>query len=115
MRTIGPLAIHSSFITDFGRNRAKEISVASLKVLARPVRELRHEMLEHPPATHLERQSGVINGYLLRKNEAQMHEETRSRAAEFYFNGSCLVRAVLSRRFRKIPFFLRHLWCALAD
>ena len=43
-----------------------------------------------------------------------MLEETRSRAAEFYFNSTCLVRAVLSRKFRKIPFFLRHLWSALA-
>jgi hypothetical protein len=46
--------------------------------------------------------------------EAQMLEETRSRASEFYFNGTCLVRAVFSGRFRKIPFFMRHLWCALA-
>jgi hypothetical protein len=36
-----------------------------------------------------------------------MLEETRSRAAEFYFNGTCLVRAVFNRKFRKIPFFLR--------
>ena len=43
-----------------------------------------------------------------------MLEETRSRAAEFYFNSTCLIRALLSRKFRKIPFFLRHLWSALA-
>jgi hypothetical protein len=42
-----------------------------------------------------------------------MLEETRTRAAEFYFNSTCLVRVVLSRKFRKIPFFLRHLWSAL--
>jgi len=42
-------------------------------------------------------------------------EETRSRAAEFYLNGTCLVRAVFNRKFRKIPFFFRHLWCALAE
>ena len=40
--------------------------------------------------------------------------ETRSRAAECFFNGTCLARAVFNRKFRKIPFFLRHLWCALA-
>jgi hypothetical protein len=32
-----------------------------------------------------------MNGYLSRRSEAQMLEETRSRAAEFYFNGTCLV------------------------
>ena len=44
-----------------------------------------------------------------------MIEKTRSRAAEFYFNGTCLVRAVCGGRFQKVPFFLRHLWCALAE
>ena len=61
-------------------------------------------------ATHF----GATDGYLFKKGEAQMLEETRSRAAEFYFNGSCLLRALFSRRFRKIPFFVRHLWCAIA-
>jgi hypothetical protein len=43
-----------------------------------------------------------------------MLEKTRSRAAEFYFNGSCLLWAAFSGRLQKIPFFLRHLWYALA-
>ena len=42
-------------------------------------------------------------------------EHTRNRAAEFYLNGTCLVRAICCRAFRKVPFFLRHLWCALAE
>ena len=46
--------------------------------------------------------------------KAQIIEKTRSRSAEFYFNGSCLVRAIFSGRFRKIPFFIQHLWYALA-
>jgi hypothetical protein len=41
-----------------------------------------------------------------------MLEDSRSRAAELYFNGTCLIRAVYSGRFQKVPFFLRHLWCA---
>jgi hypothetical protein len=68
----------------------------------------------YPAATHLEPRRRVMNGYLARRSEAKLLKETRSRAAEFYFNGTCLVHAVLSRRFRKVPFFLRHLWCALA-
>ena len=44
-----------------------------------------------------------------------MFEKTRSRSAEVYFNGSCLVRAVCIGRFEKVPFFLRHLWSALAE
>jgi hypothetical protein len=44
-----------------------------------------------------------------------MLEETRTRAAEFYFNGTCLIRAVWGGRFQKVPFFLRHLWYALAE
>lgn len=39
---------------------------------------------------------------------------SRSRAAEFYFNSSCLVRAAWGGRYEKVPFFLRHIWCALA-
>lgn len=44
-----------------------------------------------------------------------MREETRSRSAELYFDGSCLVRAVCIGRFEKVPFSLRHLWSALAE
>lgn len=40
---------------------------------------------------------------------------TRSRAAELYFNTSCLVRAAWAGRFEKVPFFIRHIWCALAQ
>ena len=54
-----------------------------------------------------------MDSYLFRRSKAQLLEETRSRGAEFYFNGTCLVRAIFSGRFQKVPFFLRHLWCAL--
>jgi hypothetical protein len=68
----------------------------------------------HPPAARLKQRRRVMNGYRARRSEAEMLRETRSRAAEFCLNGTCLVHAVLSRRFQKIPFFLRHLWSALA-
>jgi len=42
-------------------------------------------------------------------------EHPRNRAAEFHLNGTCLVRAICCGAFRKVPFFLRHLWCALAQ
>jgi hypothetical protein len=42
-------------------------------------------------------------------------EETRHRGAEFYFNGTCLARSLRRGRFRKVPFFLRHLWRALNE
>jgi NAD(P)-dependent dehydrogenase (short-subunit alcohol dehydrogenase family) len=45
----------------------------------------------------------------------KMVEHTRNRAAEFHLNGTCLVRAICCGAFRKVPFFLRHLWCALAE
>jgi hypothetical protein len=41
-------------------------------------------------------------------------KRTRNRVAEFYLNGACLVRAISSRAFHKVPFFLRHLCCAIA-
>jgi hypothetical protein len=63
-------------------------------------------------ATAIERQ--LMNAVPSRASKVQLLEETRCRSAEFYFNGLCLVRAVLRGRFSKIPFFLRHLWCALA-
>ena len=47
--------------------------------------------------------------------EITIFEKTRSRTAEVYFNGSCLVRAVRIGRFEKVPSFLRHLWSALAE
>jgi hypothetical protein len=87
--------------------------VASLK-MRQAARTPRHKILKHLTASHLEQQPGVVHGYFFEKCEAHMLEETRSRAAEFYFNGSCLVRALFSRKFRKIPFFLQHLWCAVA-
>jgi hypothetical protein len=107
MRTIQPVAKYSpSRTTDLVRNGVEFPPNVFTRFAANsPI---------YPPATHLERQRRVMNGYFARKSEAQMLKETRSRAAEFYFNGTCLVHAVLSLRFRKIPFFLRHLWCALA-
>ncbi len=42
-------------------------------------------------------------------------EDTRNRVAEIYFNGTCLVRSILCGAFRKVPFFLSHLWCALVE
>lgn len=48
------------------------------------------------------------------KSQAAMLGNSRSRAAEFYFNLSCLVRAAWGGRYEKVPFFLRHIWCALA-
>jgi hypothetical protein len=38
-----------------------------------------------------------------------MFEKPRSRRAEFYFNGNCLVRAICTGRFERVPSFLRHL------
>jgi hypothetical protein len=101
-------------MTDLGRNGLKEISAACCEGVPRPVRSLRRRTFKHLSATQLEQQLGGMNGYLCSRSEAQKLEETRSRAAEFYFNGACLVRAIFGRKFRKIPFFLRHLWSALA-
>ena len=42
-------------------------------------------------------------------------EHTRKLAAELHLNGTCLVRAICRGAFRKVPFSLRHLWCALAE
>ena len=53
-----------------------------------------------------------MNSNLSHKSTEAMLEDSRSRAAELYFNGTCLIRAVCSGRFQKVPFFLRHLWCA---
>ena len=116
MRTTELVATHSSsFMTGLGRNGLKEISAACCEGVPWTVRPLRHRTLEHLSAIHLEQQLGGMNGYLFSRSEAQMLEETRSRAAEFYFNGACLVRAIFGRKFRKIPFFLRHLWCAITE
>jgi hypothetical protein len=114
MRIIESQALQpSSFIAAPAANREEETSVASLKV-RRAASTPRHKISKHLTATHLEPQPGVIRGYFFEKCEAHMLEKTRSRAAEFYFNGACLVRALFSRNFRKIPFFLQHLWCAVA-
>jgi hypothetical protein len=115
MRTIQPITKDSpSRSTDLASDGVEEISVASRKVPAGVLTQFATKFSIRPPATHIGRQPRVMNAYLSRRSEAQMLEETRSRAAEFYFNSTCLVRAVSSRRFRKVPFFLRHLWCALA-
>ncbi|HEX9784774.1 MAG TPA: hypothetical protein VGA56_18855 [Opitutaceae bacterium] len=42
-------------------------------------------------------------------------QPVRRRSLELYFNGVCLLRAAFSGQYRKIPFFMRHLWCAIAD
>jgi hypothetical protein len=55
---------------------------------------------------------GVAGDYLSRKSTEAMLEDSRSRAAEIYFNGICLVRTVCSGKIQKVPFFFRHLWCA---
>jgi hypothetical protein len=47
------------------------------------------------------------------RNPKAATQETRSRVAELYFNGACLVRSILRLRFRHVPFFLLHLSCAL--
>ena len=49
-----------------------------------------------------------------KKNRTTMLETNRSRATEFYFNLRCLVRTVRCGRINRVPFFLRHIWCALA-
>lgn len=56
-----------------------------------------------------------MNSYLARKSTEAMLEDSRSRAAECYFNGTCLIRAICTGKFDKVPFFLRHLWWALAE
>ena len=55
-----------------------------------------------------------MNSFLSSRSREAMFGRTRSRAAELYLNSSCLVRAVCIGRFEKAPFFLRHLWRALA-
>jgi hypothetical protein len=56
-----------------------------------------------------------MNSFVSNRIAEAMFEKSRSRAAEFYFNGTCLIRTVCTGRFQKVPFFLRQLWCALAE
>jgi hypothetical protein len=56
----------------------------------------------------------AIGGPLGIQSLDKVVKHTRNRAAEFQLNGTCLVRAICCGAFRKVPFFLRHLWCALA-
>lgn len=56
-----------------------------------------------------------MNTLLYSKSAEAMFGQSRSRPAELYFNGNCLLRAVYTGQFQKVPFFLRHLWCALAE
>jgi len=56
-----------------------------------------------------------MNTLLHSRSSEAMFEQGRSRAAELYFNSNCLLRAVCTGQFQKVPFFLRHLWCALAE
>ena len=114
MRTIQPVTKYSSSrITELAPNDVEEILVAARNLLADVFTQFASKSSIHP-APRIERQPRGMKTCLSRRSEARMLEETRKRAAEFYFNGTCLLRAVFSRRFRKIPFFLRHLWCALA-
>ena len=46
-----------------------------------------------------------MNSNLSHKSTEAMLEDSRSRAVELYFNGTCLIRAVCSGRFQKVPFF----------
>ena len=45
--------------------------------------------------------------------QSKILDRTRHRVAELYFNGRCLLRSIARGSFQKVPFFLRHLWCAL--
>jgi hypothetical protein len=40
--------------------------------------------------------------------------ESRSRLTELRLNGICLVRTLICLRLEKVPFFLLHLWYAVA-
>jgi len=40
---------------------------------------------------------------------------TRSRGSELYLNARCLLRAAIHGEFRKMPFFLHHIWSALVE
>lgn len=65
--------------------------------------------------THSVRADRRSRSRLRNRSRGAMLSNTRSRPGELYFNSSCLVRAACSGRFDKIPFFLRHIWCALAE
>jgi hypothetical protein len=56
-----------------------------------------------------------MNSLLYSKSREAIFGETRNRAAELYFNGSCLLRAVSRGQLQKVSFFLRRLWCAVAE
>ena len=45
----------------------------------------------------------------------ELGRESRNRLQECYLNGSCLLRSISCGAFRKVPFFLRHLWHAVAE
>ena len=51
------------------------------------------------------RTSKIMNSFLSGRSREAMSGNTRSRAAELYFNGSCLVRAVLIGKFQNAPSF----------
>ena len=57
----------------------------------------------------------VLNEAIMNMMSCQQSKivEARHRVAELYLNGTCLVRSIFFGRFQNIPFFLRHLWCAL--
>lgn len=45
----------------------------------------------------------------------ELGRESRNRLQECYLNGSCLLQSISCGAFRKVPFFLRHLWHAVAE
>jgi hypothetical protein len=50
-----------------------------------------------------------------RMSKGPMLANKRSRSAEFYLNGRCLIWAAAHGRFKKVPFFLHHLWAAVVS
>lgn len=55
-----------------------------------------------------------MNAFLYTENLAAILDKPRSRQAELYFNGACLLRTLLNREWGKARFFLRNLWRAFA-
>jgi hypothetical protein len=82
-----------------------------LNHLRNPPRVVAVSRRETPPA-------GCLSNYMshhgmISYQQSKTLQETRHRTAELYLNGTCLVRSICCGSFQKVPFFLRHLWCAL--
>ncbi|HEU4678051.1 MAG TPA: hypothetical protein VFS35_00930 [Terrimicrobiaceae bacterium] len=56
-----------------------------------------------------------MNAFLYTENLAAILAKPRSRQAELYFNGVCLLRTLLNRDWAKARFFLRNLQRALTE